>query len=134
MAETSEQIDAMFPALGDAELVRLRSFGHERHAKAGEILFDVGDADHGIFVVLDGSIEVIGVSNSAAGKTEESVLRVLGRGTFTGEVNQLSGRRSLIRCRAREDSSVLEIARIDLQHLLQTDPVFGEMFLRVFLD
>ena len=133
MAESSEQINAMFPAMGDAELARLRPYGEERRAKAGDILFDVGDSDHGIFVVLDGSIEVIGVSNSGTSKMEEDVLRVLGRGTFTGEVNQLSGRRSLIRCRAREDSSVLEIARANLQRLLQTDPVFGEMFLRVFL-
>ena len=133
MAESSEQINAMFPVMGDAELARLRPFGEERRAKAGDILFDIGDSDHGIFVVLDGSIEVIGVSNSGTSKMEEAVLRVLGRGTFTGEVNQLSGRRSLVRCRAREDSSVLEIARANLQRLLQTDPVFGEMFLRVFL-
>src|SRR5579864_8699230 len=133
MAETSEQINAMFPALGDAELARLRSFGHERHAKAGEILFDVGDAEHGIFVVLDGSIEVIGVSNSGAAKTEESVLRVLGRGTFTGEVNQLSGRRSLIRCRAREASVVLELGRTSLRQVMQTDAALGEILLRAFV-
>jgi thioredoxin reductase (NADPH) len=129
MSETSEQLDAMFPSLDDAQVARLCPFGEQRQVQPGEILFDIGDANHGIFVVLDGSIEIIGVSNSG----EEAILRVLGRGTFTGEVNQLSGRRSLVRCRAREASVVLEIGRANLRHMLQTDATLGEIFLRVFL-
>src|SRR5260370_36591924 len=64
---------------------------------------------------------------------EEGGLRVLGRGTVTGEVNQLSGRRSLVRCRAREASLVLEIDRASLRRIMQADAVLGEKFLRVFV-
>jgi len=128
MPETLEQIDSMFPALNDAQIARLAAFGEQRQAQPGEIIFDQGDSSHGVFVVLGGSIEIVGVSSSY-----DAVLRVLGRGEFTGEVNQLSGRRSLVRCRAREASSLLEIGRANLQLILQTDAAIGEILLRAFL-
>jgi len=128
MAETRAQIDAMFPTLDDAQVERLRSFGSERHAQPGEILFDQGDDHHGVFIVLAGSIEIEGVANH-----HETPLRVLGPGTFTGEVNQLSGRRSLVRCRARETSVLLELGRTCLRRVIETDAVLGEIFLRAFV-
>jgi thioredoxin reductase (NADPH) len=132
MAEPQDQLDSMFPLLSDAQLARLHAFGEPRQVQAGEILFELGDTSHGIFVVLSGSLEIIAVSSNAPG-SEESVLRVASRGSFTGEINLLSGRRSLVRCRAREASSLLEIGRANLQRILQTDPTLGEIFLRAFL-
>jgi len=128
MAETAEQLDAMFPLLDDAQIARLAEFGKQRRVAAGEILFDQGDAQHGVFVVLDGSIEIVSVANG-----EEAVIRVLGQGTFTGEVTQLSGRRSLVQGRAHESSLVLEVGRENLRRIMQTDAVLGEKFLRAFL-
>ena len=128
MAETPEQIESMFPKLDDAQIARLAAFGEKRRARPGEVLFDQGDASHGVFVVLDGSIEIVGVSNGG-----EAALRVLERGTFTGEINQLSGRRSLVQCRAREASTLLEISRANLRRIMQTDVVLGELFLRAFV-
>jgi len=128
MAETPEHLGAMFPTLNDAQIQRLASFGARRPAQPGEILFDQGDDSHGVFVVLEGSIEIIGISNS-----HETVLRTLGPGSFTGEVNQLSGRRSLVRCRAREASVLVELSRTCLHRLMQTDATLGEIFLRAFM-
>jgi thioredoxin reductase (NADPH) len=128
MSETTEQIDAMFPALTDAQIGRLSAFGKQRRVEASEIVFDQGDASRGVFVVLEGSIEAVSVS-----KDHEDVLRVLHRGEFTGEVNQLSGRRSLVRCRAREASNLLEIARSDLRRVMQNDAQLGEILLRAFM-
>jgi thioredoxin reductase (NADPH) len=129
MPESPEQLEAMFPILDNAQLARLRQFGEERNVEAHEILFDLGDSDHGIFVVLSGSLEILAISNSG----EESILRTVKCGSFTGEIALLSGRRSLVRCRAREAGSVLEIGRASLQRLLQTDAAMGEIFLRAFL-
>jgi len=118
----------MFPVLDDAQIVRLRAFGEERQVQAGEIVFDQGDATHGVFVVLEGSIEIIDVSNQV-----DAPFRIVKRGAFTGEVNLLSGRRSLVRCRAREASSLLEIRRANLRRIFETDSALGEIFLRAFL-
>jgi thioredoxin reductase (NADPH) len=128
MAETREQSEAMFPTLNDAQIERLRSFGTERHAQPGELIYDQGDDHHGVFIVLSGSIEIEGVANH-----QETPIQVLGPRKFTGEVNQLSGRRSLVRCRARETSVLLELGRTCLRRLMQTDAVLGETFLRAFV-
>jgi len=109
----------MFPTLSDAQIARLMPFGEKITKQSGEILFDRGDEHHGVFVVLDGSIEVVS--------------QVLTKGMFTGEVNQLSGRRSLVRCQTREPSTVIEISRSNLHHVIQNDAELSEIFLRAFL-
>ncbi|HEV2687599.1 MAG TPA: FAD-dependent oxidoreductase [Bryobacteraceae bacterium] len=128
MAETREEMEVMFPKLTDAQIARLAAFGQQRQAQAGEILFDPGDERHGVFVVLAGGIEAVSLASG-----EEVIIRTLGRGMFTGEVNQLSGRRSLVRVRTTEASSLLEIDRDNLRRIMQTDTELGEMFLRSFL-
>lgn len=120
--------DSMFPKLDPAQIDRLNPLGRQRQVDTGEIVFDQGDSEHGVFVVLDGGIELVSLVNG-----EESVLSVLGSGMFTGEVNQLSGRRSLVRCRAHQPSTLLEISRENLQHIMQNDVALGEMFLRAFI-
>ncbi|MBZ5577932.1 MAG: FAD-dependent oxidoreductase [Acidobacteriia bacterium] len=128
MPETPDPIDAMFPRLAEAQVERLATFGTHRSAQPGEVLYDRGDENHGVFVVVRGSLEIVGVSSGDA-----TVLRVLGPGTFTGEINQLSGRRSLVRCQAREPSEVLELGRPCLHRIMQTDVALGEIFLRAFV-
>ena len=128
MPDTPEQLDLMFPLLSDAQIARLASFGEQRRVEADEIVFDQGDATHGVFVVLEGSLEIIDVARG-----HQDALRALSRGAFTGEINQLSGRRSLVRCRAPEASTVLEIPRPNLRHIIQTDTELGEILLRAFM-
>jgi thioredoxin reductase (NADPH) len=127
MPESPERIDAMFPRLDDAQIARLAAWGEPRKLAPGEVLYEQGDATHGVFVVLDGVLEVVGVWR------DESVPKILCRGMFTGEVNLLSGRRSLVQVRAQEASSVLEVGRENLRRILQTDSELGEIFLRAFL-
>jgi thioredoxin reductase (NADPH) len=126
--ETPEEHDLRFPKLTQAQVSQLTAFSQHRHTDAGEILFDQGNADRGVFVVLSGSIEIVGVS-----KGVESVISILGPAEFTGEVNQLSGRRSLVLCRARESSELIEIDRSNLRQVMQTDATLGDVFLRAFL-
>ena len=126
--ESPEQTEAMFPKLDDGQIARLAAFGRQHDAQAHEVILEPGDLHHGIFVVLSGTIEVIRVSGGG-----ETVLHVLGRGEFTGDVNLLSGRGTLIRGRAVEASTLLEIDRANLRHIMQTDAALGEIFLNAFL-
>ena len=128
MPEGSQQNDTLFPKLDDAQIARLRAFGQPRRVQPGEILFDQGDGSHGVFVVLDGTIEIDSVSNGPA-----NTIGVLGPGRFTGEISHLSGRRSLVRGRASEASTLLEIDRAGLRRIMQSDAALGEIFLRAFL-
>jgi thioredoxin reductase (NADPH) len=58
---------------------------------------------------------------------------VIGKGTFTGEVNMLTGRQSLVRCRAGEASVLLELDRESLRRIIQTNAAIGEIFLRAYI-
>ena len=116
MADTSDPTDRMFPKLDDAQIARLSPFGRELHTQAGEVVVEQGDSHRGVFVVLSGGLELLAVS--AVG---ESRLRVLRRGEFNGEVNMLSGRRSMVRLRTPEASTLFEIDRTHLRQIMQTD-------------
>jgi thioredoxin reductase (NADPH) len=123
-----EQIEARFPKLNDSQIAGLEAFGQQRDAQPHEVILERGDPHHGIFVVLRGRIEVLRVSAEG-----ETVLHTLDRGEFTGDVNLLSGRGTLIRARALEASALLEIDRANLRHIMQTDAALGEIFLKAFV-
>jgi thioredoxin reductase (NADPH) len=127
-SETLEQHALRFPKLTDAQIAHLRTLSKARLANPREILFNQETAAPSIFVVLIGNVEIVGVSNGV-----ESILSVLGPAEFTGEVSQLSGRRSLVLCRACEMSELLEIDRASLRQIMQTDALLGDVFLRAFL-
>lgn len=121
-------IDAMFPKLDDGQIARLIALGTQWDARAHEVILELGDLHHGTFVVLSGRVEAFRVTTDG-----ETVLHVLGPGEFTGDVNLLSGRGTLVRCKAMEACTLLEIDRENLRHIMQTDAVLGEMFLNAFL-
>src|ERR1700677_3101185 len=123
-----EQIEAMFPKLDDTQVAGLAGFGQQRDAQPHEVILERGDLHHGIFVVLSGRVEVLRVSADG-----ETVLHVLDRGEFPGAVNLLSGRGTLVRARAVEASTFLEIDRANLRHIMQTDAALGQIFLNAFV-
>ena len=55
------------------------------------------------------------------------------RGEFTGEVNQLADRPSLVRGRALTACRVLTVPRRVMKGLIQTDPDLSETLLRAFI-
>ena len=129
MAEPDDPInDAMFPTLSKAQIARLDSLGVRRSIAAGDVIFDQGSTGRSFFVVLEGSLEV--VSPSAQGETHITVHEA---GGFTGEMDLLSGRPSLVRARAVTAGELLEIDPATLRHIVQTDADIGEVLLRAFV-
>jgi thioredoxin reductase (NADPH) len=63
----------------------------------------------------------------------ETLVTVHGSGQFTGEVNMLSGRRSLFRVRAIKQGKVIELDRTHMMTLVQTDAELGEIVMRAFI-
>lgn len=128
MAETFTDDDKRFPALNAAQIRRLAPLARHRSMAKGEILFEQGDAVAGMFIVISGSVEIINPARPG-----ETIVTVHRPGSFTGEVNLLTGRRSLVRARAPEESELLEIDRASLRRIVQTDPELSELFLRAFV-
>lgn len=118
----------MFPTLTAAQVARVAAHGHVRKVQRGEVLVEAGDHDVPFFVVTAGQIEIVRRSGTA-----EAVIRALGPGEFTGEVNMLSGRRTFVRLRASVAGEVIELSREHLLGLVQTDPELSEIFMRAFI-
>jgi thioredoxin reductase (NADPH) len=128
IGEPSVSTDHVFPILTPAQVERLATHGTLRAVKAGEVLLRAGDATTGFFVVRSGGIEIINTVRGA-----EELLVAHGPGSFTGEVNSLSGRPALVTIRVSEPGEVIQIDRPCLLGLVQTDAELGEILLRAFI-
>jgi thioredoxin reductase (NADPH) len=118
----------MFPKLSPEQIARITPFGRPRNAEAGEIIFDQGEANRSFFVVLRGRLEI--VTPTCEGELPVTIQEP---GEFTGEVDLLSGRRSLVRGRALEPVDLIEVDPVSLRRLVQTDSELSGILLRAFL-
>jgi thioredoxin reductase (NADPH) len=94
----------------------------------GEVLVEQGDSTVPFFVVVSGEIEIVRPSGAA-----ETLITIHGPGEFTGEVNMLSGRRTLVRMRVTKPGKVIELDRQHMMALIQTDAELGEILTRAFI-
>ena len=117
-----------FPVLTESQLGRARAGNPERACQAGEALVEPGQNPPGIFVVLEGSIEVERVLDSTV-----TLITTLRAGQFTGEVGTLAGRPALVRIRAKTPARVALIARERLLTLVQNDSDLSDVFMRAFV-
>ena len=83
------------PPLTDAELSEIAPFGDEREVRAGELLFEAGEATNDLLVVLEGELQVLRGSSG-----EEILVMSFGPGSFVGELTLLTGQRRFLSCRA----------------------------------
>src|SRR5258706_10773299 len=113
MAEVSTDRSAqMFPTLTAAQLQRVATLGTRRQVKKGDIIFDQGDPRPDFYVVARGSLEVVRPHDGL-----EDEVTVHQPGGFTGEANMLTGRRSLVRGRMREDGELIVVPAARLRQL-----------------
>ena len=120
--------DEMFPVLTPEQQARVLSQGRIRKVTSGETLVELNQQPTKVFVVLQGRLEAVRIRD----KTEE-VFAVWGPGMFTGELNLLSGRRSLVRIRTAEPGELIELEREALINLVQTDSGLSDIFLRSYI-
>ncbi len=120
--------ERMFPTLTRAQIARVAARGRVRPLRHGEVLYEAGATVTGFFVVTAGQVEVVRRSGEA-----EELIALYDPGHFTGEINMLSGRPSLVRARARGSGEVIEMDREHLLALVQTDAEIGEILMRAFI-
>jgi thioredoxin reductase (NADPH) len=120
--------EQMFPSLSEEQIARLLPLGKRRSVHRGEILFEQGSADSEFYVVLRGTLEVVRPTMDG-----EDLVVVHHAGEFTGETNLLTGRRTLVRCRAAEDGEVLQLHRDVLKTIVLNDSELSDVFMRAFI-
>jgi thioredoxin reductase (NADPH) len=124
----AERRGQMFPRLTARQLARLSALGERKHFARGTVLFEPGGVNRDFHVVLSGELEIVQPVDD-----REVPITIHVAGEFTGEVNMLSGRRSLVRGRMREDGDLLVITPETLRNIVQTDAELSEILMRAFI-
>jgi thioredoxin reductase (NADPH) len=125
---SASRAERAFPTLTASQIERLASRGHRREVRAGEVLFEAGDASIPFVVVTAGQIEMILPTG-----TQETIIARHGPGQFSGEVNILSGRHALARARVSQPGEVIELDRETLLSIVQTDSELSEILMLAFI-
>jgi thioredoxin reductase (NADPH) len=121
---TQDESEA-FPSLTDTQIGRIRRFSSERSLRDGESLWEMGDRNRPLYIILEGEIEIL----SGA----DHVVTVHRPGAFTGDVDLLSGKPVVVRARAIGSTRLLELPAPKLRELVQTDAELSEILLRAFM-
>ncbi len=128
MADPSGRLDAMFPRLTPTQMARLLPVGRRRRVAPGGLIYERGSAKRAFYVLLEGRVEITSPS-----RVGDERITMHEAGEFTGEVDMISGRQSLVEARALDATELLEIDLADLRHIMQTDAELSELFLRAFV-
>src|SRR5580704_5056683 len=102
-----------FPILTATQIDRIRPSGAERSVQKGEILIEPDATSVPFFVLLSGRMEI--VQPDLNGERE---IAKHGPGEFTGEINMISGQRSLVLGRVTEPGVFLEVNAEALRSLV----------------
>lgn len=118
----------IFPTLTEAQISRIRPLAKLRHVTKGEVLFEPGQANLPLFVLLSGKLDVVQPSIKG-----ERLIVTHVPGSFTGEMTMISGRRSLALGRVSEPGDFLEMTSDDVRTLIARDAELSEIFMRAFI-
>lgn len=124
--------EQMFPTLTQDQIEVARRFasGPEQRFEPGDVMFDIGQRNTPVWLVLEGSIDV--VRRDGLGHEEPIVSEMPGQ--FSGEVNQLGGRASLAAGRAgSEGCTAIPFNPPDVRALIIGTAELGEILMRAFI-
>src|SRR5438067_1590211 len=124
----ASRVERISPTLTSAQMARISAHGRVRQMRPAEVLVEQGDSGVPFFVVKRGELEIV----QPSGRTEILVTKH-GPGQFTGEVNMMSGRRSLVRMRASQPGELIELSREQMLALVQADSELSEILMRAFI-
>lgn len=116
-----------FPVLTAAHIAALSPFGREQATSPGDVLFDVGDADYDMVVVLSGRTEIIDRTDGA-----DRVLKTSGPGEFHAELGLLTGQTVFVACVVREAGSVFLVPPAGVREAIRRHPIVADVLVPSF--
>ncbi len=118
-----------FPKLTEAQVAELSRYADgTKKFRAGEALFRCGEQWRKFFVIKAGEVEVI----DETGDTPSTVT-IHEAGSFTGDVDHLTGNPAVVSGIARVDVEALEISAQRLRELLNQVPQLSDVILQAFI-
>ena len=110
----------IFADLFRQEFVEIEKIIKQKTFKVNELIFDESETNLGLYIVLDGKIEIYSHS-----KKKDKLLASLSDGDFFGELTMITEKPGSAAAIARTDSNVLTFYRSDLLDLLKRKPSTG---------
>jgi thioredoxin reductase (NADPH) len=123
---TDPRFSSAFPTLTPAQVEALMSFGKEQTFEANEDVWHAGQPNLCMFLVLEGEMSIVD------GRTGHYIASHF-KGQFSGDVDVLSGRPSLVTAQAAAPLRVLVIPADCVRAIVGEQPDLGEVILRAFL-
>jgi len=118
------------PRLAGKLFARLLGYGTPQQTRQGDLLFQPGDEDVDLIVVVQGSVEVI--RTETADVPAESVATV-GAGGFVGELNLMTGQNVYLLCRVRDAGTVCRVSPGRLRQLMATDGELSDIIFKALI-
>jgi thioredoxin reductase (NADPH) len=106
-----------FPYLTDEMIARLQAYGHQETFPAETVLWARGEREVDMFVVLKGRVEIYDRNENG----ERKVVATLGEKQFSGELDLLSSRRTLVDGCTGTECVLLRVPRSELQRLMRSE-------------
>jgi thioredoxin reductase (NADPH) len=119
-----------YPRLSSDQLARAARYGVHRTYSSTTRLYRQGDREADLYIVLAGAMQTFW---SDAVEREEHFI-TLESGEFSGELNLLNQRETLIAARALTGSSLLRVPRERLREFLTAEPEIGELVVRTMVQ
>lgn len=118
-----------FPVLGDRLISVIAEVGTRRRFSDGESVWEIGQPMTSFFVVVSGQVEVFQVS----GTGEEHRVVVHQPGEFTGDIDLLSSRVTVVGARALGRTETIELPAEQLRKLVVENSELSDVVLAAFL-
>ncbi|MBI5903229.1 MAG: cyclic nucleotide-binding domain-containing protein [Deltaproteobacteria bacterium] len=113
----------LFSDFTEPEFIEAVKKVSSRRLAAGSILFNEGESGDSIFIIAEGSVDVIGKAKDG----REVRLARLDEGSVFGEFGFFLNSRRLTAVKAHEDSTVLELTGDDLNGMISKHPRVEEV-------
>ncbi len=117
-----------FPLLTPAQIERLRPHGKLRRVEAGEVLFEPGDSNVPVYVVLSGGLEIL----QPCPEGVRSVVRHV-PGSISGEFAVISGQRALLGGQVIASGEFLQIASGEFRALVAKDAELNDILMKAYI-
>ena len=120
------QLAVAFPKLTESQVQALEPYGKRKQIRKGESVWSAGTVNLCMYVVVRGDLNILEPRSSKQITTHTA-------GSFSGDVDILSGRASLVNAEAGTDLEVLEIPADCVRTIVSERPEIGEIILRAYL-
>ncbi|MBB5064394.1 cyclic nucleotide-binding domain-containing thioredoxin-disulfide reductase [Granulicella mallensis] len=119
------------PIFTPALLERLRCYGNEEVVSESSYLFVRGERDVDWFVILDGAVEIF---EGAGNNRKEHIVARLTDGQFTGELDLLDNRETLVSCRAVQPTRLMRICRASLAQIMRSETEIANLIMQASIS